>query len=285
MGTGANLISFLDCDSHASSAMIGTPSVPDPKDFNPLSRFSDRVEDYVLYRPSYPSSVISFLAANAGLSTASAVADIGSGTGIFTRLLLDTGASVVAVEPNDAMRHAAETALNHRPNFRSVKGTAEATGLPDESVSLITSAQAFHWFDPAAARKEFRRISMVRGTCALIWNTAVAGASEFGIGYEQIKESSASESDRVRHEDSEKSGRFDMLFGAGNWERHVFENSQSLDLKGVKGRMLSSSYAPKEGHPRHGPMIKALEMLFDRCQKDGLIPIEYTTKVFFGRIA
>jgi SAM-dependent methyltransferase len=255
------------------------------RDADPLSRFSDRVEDYVRYRPTYPPAVIQFLSANAGLSSASIVADIGSGTGIFTRMLLDAGAEVFAVEPNDAMRNSAEMELGRLSNFRSVKGTAEATGLPDDSVSLITSAQAFHWFEPATSRKEFRRIIKAGGWCALIWNTMITGASEFGIGYEQIKEAFGSESGRVRHEDIEKSDRFDTHFGAENWQKQAFENSQRLDLKGMKGRLLSSSYAPKEGHPQHQPMIAALEVLFHRCQRDGFIQIEYTTDLFLGRLA
>lgn len=113
----------------------------------------------------------------------------------------------------------------------------------------------------------------------------IAGNSEFGIGYEQIKELFASESGRVRHENIEKSGGFDTLFGTGNWGKHVFTNSQRLDLNGLKGRMLSSSYAPKEGHPRHRPMMAALEILFDRCQEDGFIQIEYATDLFLGQLA
>ena len=260
------------------------PKEPESKNADPLSRFSDRVEDYVRYRPSYPSGVIRLLEANAGLSAKSAAADIGSGTGIFTRMLLDTGAKVFAVEPNDAMRTSAEAELGGRPNFRSVKGTAEATGLPTASVSLVTSAQAFHWFDPAGSREEFRRILKPGGWCALIWNTMNADSSEFGVGYERITKEFGSGFGRVRHEDIVKSGRLDLFFDAGHWRKHVFENSQKLDFKGLKGRLLSSSYAPKEGLPQHRPMIEALEALFDRCQGDGLIRIEYSTNVFLGQL-
>jgi SAM-dependent methyltransferase len=252
---------------------------------DPLSRFSDRVDDYVRYRPSYPPEVIHCLAKNAGLSRQSVVADIGSGTGIFTRMLLGTGAVVFAVEPNDAMRTSAEAELSPRSNFKSVKGTAEGTGLPDASISLITSAQAFHWFEPAASRNEFLRIVKLGGSCALIWNTMIAGKSEFGIGYERIKEEFGFKTGRVRHESVEKSGRLDTFFGAGSWGKHTFENSQKLDLKGLVGRLLSSSYAPKEGHTQHGPMTKALEALFDRCHENGFIRIEYATDVFLGRMA
>jgi SAM-dependent methyltransferase len=212
------------------------------------------------------------------------VADVGSGTGIFTRLLLGTGARVLAVEPNDPMRAAAEQDLRGFANFESVRGTAEATGLPDASVSLVTSAQAFHWFDPEGTRREFGRILGRGGSCAVIWNTSIVDASEFALGYERIKEEFGTDFQRVRHESIESSGRFDAFFGAGTWTREDFENSQTLDLAGLKGRLLSSSYAPKEGHPRHPAMIAALEALFERCRKDNLIRMEYRTKVFLGRL-
>jgi len=262
-----------------------TASASESGDLNPLRRFSDRVEDYVRYRPGYPAGVIRALCARAGLAETKAVADVGSGTGIFTGLLLGTGARVFAVEPNDAMRHAAETEFRARPNFMSVKGTAEATGLEDHSVSLVTCAQAFHWFDPALARLEFRRILVPDGWCALIWNTAIVGGSDFAVGYERIKEEFGTDFQRVRHENIEKTGRFGAFFGAGGWERQIFENSQTLDFVGLKGRLLSSSYAPKEGHARYGEMMAALRELFDRCRSGGVVRMDYKTELFLGRPA
>jgi ubiquinone/menaquinone biosynthesis C-methylase UbiE len=219
-----------------------------------------------------------------GLSEGTVVADVGSGTGIFTRLLLDAGATVFAVEPNDAMRGAAESDLQSRPRFTSVSGSAEATGLGNASVSLITCAQAFHWFDVAATRLEFRRILAPGGHCALIWNTAVIGRTEFSVGYERIKDEFGTDFRQVRHETLEKEGRFDAFFGQGGWQKECFENFQALDLAGLKGRLLSSSYAPKEGQPGFDRMILSLESLFGRCQSEGLIRMDYTTEIFYGRM-
>ena len=188
-----------------------------------------------------------------------------------------------AVEPNDAMRGAAEAELRGDPNFVSVKGTAEATGLRDHSVSLVTCAQAFHWFDAAKARREFVRILAPGGSCALVCNTAVVDASDFAAGYERIKEEFGTDFTRVRHETLEKAGRFDAFFGAGRWERRVFANSQTLDFAGLRGRLLSSSYAPRQGHPRHPAMLAALRELFDRCQQGGAVRMEYETELFLGR--
>jgi SAM-dependent methyltransferase len=256
---------------------------PDAIPADPLRRFSDRVDDYVRHRPSYPRGVIALLREQAGLGEASVVADIGSGTGIFTRLLLGAGARVWAVEPNDAMRQAAEAEFRDRAAFTSIRGTAEATGLPERSVSLVTCAQAFHWFDAAAARREFMRILEPGGRCALIWNTPLATGTEFAIGYERIKQEFGTDFKRVRHENIEKTGRFPAFFGGGAWHKTCLENSQTLDLEGLKGRLLSSSYAPNLGHPRYGAMIEALEGLFQRCQQEGVVRMDYATEVFLGR--
>jgi SAM-dependent methyltransferase len=260
------------------------PSPDDLKtELNSLSRFSDRVQDYVRYRPSYPASVIEFLREQAGLAADVTVADVGAGTGIFTRLLLDAGARVYAVEPNDAMRVAAESDLGNRAGFISVKGTAESTNLMDRSVFLVTCVQAFHWFDAAAARGEFLRILRPRGQCALIWNTSIL-EGKFALGYEEIKSKFGTDFQRVRHESLKNGEIFGLFFGSEGWVKHTFENAQMLDWEGLKGRLLSSSYAPKEGHSSHGPMLVALKTLFDRCQKNGIVRMEYETELYMGRL-
>lgn len=216
-------------------------------DLDPLRRFSDRVEDYVRYRPTYPAGVIELLSANCGLSDSSVVADVGAGTGIFTRLLLGTGATVFAVEPNDAMQAAAQNALSSSPRFISVNGTAEATGLKERSVSIVTCAQAFHWFDPARTRSEFRRILQPSGWCALIWNSRVTAGSAFAVGFERIVREFGTARERVRHEDFEREGRFDEFFGAGRWTKRTFEHTTALSFEALAGRLLSASYVPKAG--------------------------------------
>src|ERR1700761_3606187 len=109
---------------------------------NSTERFSSRVENYIKYRPSYPPAVLELLSGRCGLAATSTVADVGSGTGILTELLLETGAEVFAVEPNREMRTAAERLLSDYGRCRSVTGTAEATTLPDTCVDLITASQA-----------------------------------------------------------------------------------------------------------------------------------------------
>ena len=124
---------------------------------DPTRRFSGRVENYARYRPGYTAGVLDILAAEMGFSEQSVVADVGSGTGISTRLFLDHGNEVFAVEPNADMRAAAEAALQANPRFHSIAATAEATGLPAASIDLVVAGQAFHWFRVAETRREFMR--------------------------------------------------------------------------------------------------------------------------------
>jgi len=249
---------------------------------DPLRRFTDRVEDYVRYRPNYPAALLQFLGERAGLSQASRLADVGSGTGIFTAQLLELVGEVWAVEPNAAMRAAAEVQLGSRAGFHSVAGTSEATGLPDHAVAAVTCAQAFHWFKPAETRREFQRILVPGGWCALVWNTSKQDGSPFAAGYERIKADFGTDFGAIRHEDI-PTARFAAFFGPGGWEKSVFAHAQTFDLPGLKGRLLSSSYASKAGHPRHLPMIAAVEALFARCQEGGLVRMNYDTELLLGR--
>lgn len=153
---------------------------------SPTDRFSDRVENYVRYRPSYPAAVLDVLREEIGLTPDWSIADVGSGTGISAALLLDNGNEVFAVEPNGPMRAAAEKLLAPYPKFHAVDGTAEATTLDARSVDAVVAAQAFHWFDPAAFGGECRRILKPNGWAVLLWNARRLDATPFLRGYEEL---------------------------------------------------------------------------------------------------
>jgi SAM-dependent methyltransferase len=244
-------------------------------------RFTDRVTDYVKYRPSYPRDVVKFLHENCGLAEGARVADIGAGTGISSRLFLDAGHSVVAVEPNQAMRAAADAWLGHHAGYASVSGTAEATTLRDASVDLVIAAQAFHWFDPAAARHEFARILAPRGLVALFWNSRLLDDTPFLAGYEALLQRFSDDYQTVseRYADDDSMAAW---FGEGLTHKARFPNAQRLDFDGLKGRLMSSSYAPRAGHPNHEPMLASLRELFDRTARDGTVEFAYETCVYAG---
>ncbi|HEY0866428.1 MAG TPA: class I SAM-dependent methyltransferase [Fimbriimonas sp.] len=243
-------------------------------------RFTTRVANYVSYRPSYPREVVALLQAECGLRSGSPVADVGSGTGIFSRLLLDVGAEVLAVEPNDAMRAAAESWLGDEPGFRSIKGTAEATGLTEASVGLVTSAQAFHWFDRERARSEFRRILAPGGSVALVWNERLSD-SPFLQAYDETLKTYSDEYEQVRSRDVGES-EVAAFFGPVGCRTAFFSNLQSLDLPAFLGRVMSSSYSPQQGHPSHEPFVEALRQLFAEHREADRVVFRYETRVYYG---
>src|SRR5260370_38153232 len=146
-------------------------------------RFSNRVADYVRYRPSYPSALVDLLRDECGLRPDHVIADVGSGTGILSKMFLENGNRVFGVEPNDEMRRAGEEYLSACKKFSSIVGSAEATTLPDAGVDFVTVAQAFHWFEPEKTRAEFRRILRSQGWVVAVWNFRDKESS-FAKGYE-----------------------------------------------------------------------------------------------------
>lgn len=249
---------------------------------DPTGRFSSRVDDYVRYRPSYPEAVVELLARECGLSAASTVADIGSGTGFLAQLLLDAGCRVIGVEPNGEMRRAGDQFLAGYEKFSSVGGRAEETGLADASIDLVTAAQAFHWFDPAGTRAEFVRILRAPRWVALVWNEReVRGA--FLEGYEDLLLRYAPEYAKVDHRQID-ADRIAKFFGHGNWKLATFPNTQEFDLEGVRGRLRSSSYAPRPGEPGYEAITSGLDRIFEAHAVNGRVSFLYRTNLYYGTL-
>ncbi|MBX7169750.1 MAG: class I SAM-dependent methyltransferase [Pyrinomonadaceae bacterium] len=245
-------------------------------------RFSNRVENYVKFRPSYPSEVLQVFRDEMNLQTASIIADIGSGTGISAKIFLENGNEVFGIEPNQPMREASGVFLQNFLKFHSINGTAENTTLEDNSVDIIIAAQAFHWFDKAKTRIEFRRILRDNGFTALIWNERQLNSNEFLREYESFLIKFGSDYKQVRHENVSEDKIAD--FFEKPFRKKTFLNSQTLDFSGLKGRVLSSSYMPSAEDTRFGEMEKELKQLFTRFQKNDTIEILYDTNIYFGQL-
>jgi SAM-dependent methyltransferase len=245
-------------------------------------RFSSRVQDYVRYRPGYPLEIIDLLRRECGLTPESVIADVASGTGLWTRLLLENGNRVYAVEPNNEMREAGEQLLASYRRLVSVAGRAEATTLRNQSVDFVTAAQAAHWFDRDGARQEFARILKPGGWCVLIWNQRRTGSTPFLLDYEQLSLSYGTDYKEIRHENT--TAVIDKFFAPMPFKARTFEYRQEFDFAGLKGRLLSSSYIPGPDHPRYAPMLEELRHIFERNQVNGRVYIDYDTRVFYGHI-
>ncbi len=249
---------------------------------NSKTRFSDRVENYVKYRPHYPPEIIDYLKSYNILTDDSAIADIGSGTGISTELFLKNGNIVYGIEPNKEMREAAERIFADSPNFISINATAEESTLQNNSIDLIIAGQAFHWFDVEKAKTEFKRILKPERCVVLIWNKRKRGGSPFQEEYEQLLLKYGTDYKEVGHQNIGKEGLND-LFG-GKYELKNFDNEQLFDFEGFKGRLLSSSYAPNPGDSNYEPMIEELKKMFEKYNESGKVRFEYVTEVYKGKV-
>lgn len=129
--------------------------------------FSVAADDYVRGRPDYPREILGWLRDDLGVGPGATVVDLAAGTGKFTARLVEAGASVIAVEPVDAMRERLADAL---PDVPALSGTATSIPLGDGSADFVVCAQAFHWFATPAALAEIRRVLRPGGRFGLVWN-------------------------------------------------------------------------------------------------------------------
>jgi ubiquinone/menaquinone biosynthesis C-methylase UbiE len=246
-------------------------------------RFSNRVADYVRYRPGYPSAVRDVLRSECGLKSGHVVADIGSGTGFLSELFLKNGNRVFGVEPNEAMRLAGEEYLASYDGYASINGSAESTTLDDAGVDFVTSGQAFHWFDQNPARVEFTRILKPSGWVVVIWNERLTDTTpflrdyeallrKFGTDYATVKESYPSE-EHMRE-----------FFGTSPYNSRTLPNFQEFDFDGIAGRLRSSSFIPAADAPNFAPMIEELQRIFTENNHGDRVRLEYSTHIYFGHL-
>lgn len=245
-------------------------------------RFSNRVDDYVRFRPGYPDALVVDMLRLSGCNASATIADFGSGTGIFTELLLQQGMEVYAVEPNQAMRRAAEQRLAGNTRFHSIAASAENSGLVAASLDLVTAAQAFHWFNNDATRNEFRRILKPAGQLALVWNRRDTSQA-FQMAYDQLLREFAPEYGKVNHLDL-ASEQIDGFFADAGPQRLDYQHSQRLDFASLLGRLKSASYCPDVASRHYIPLVNELLALFDQHARQGHIDFDYVCQLFLGPV-
>jgi hypothetical protein len=237
-----------------------------------FERFNSKSAEYEKGRPSYPLTALEHVCKEAGLSFEMAVADIGAGTGLLTKTLRRCFNDVTAIEPNDEMRSLIKGS--------SFKGTAEATGLSDQSVNAIFAAQAFHWFHPDKTRREFQRILKGPRCVVLIWNDRAKASHALG-DLEILMSRLQGKSDQKLHGDDKAIRSF---FSENPVQYAEFPNPTSLNREAFCAMVLSRSYAPAKGSTEYESLVTELNALFDEHAVHSLFSIEYTTRVYWGRL-
>lgn len=244
-------------------------------------RFTDRVENYHLYRPSYAVAFLKDLERLKKSDVDNKVAEIGSGTGILTKQMLHAKWQVIGIEPNDAMRSVAETQLKQFTDFRSVKGSAESTTLDEKSIDMIIAAQAFHWFEPEEARKEFIRVLKPEGKVVLVWNIR-QHSTAFLKAYEDFLHRYSTDYQLVDHQ------RFDWKgvaqFFRDHFQRKEVPNPQFMNWQQLWGYYQSCSYALPPDHPEFEQSKTALYKIFEKHAKRGKINMLYHTIWYTGSL-
>ena len=251
----------------------------------PKTRFSDRVTHYLKARPGYPRAVLTLLQQECGLSVASTVVDVASGTGLFAKVLCESGCRVIGVEPNAEMRAAGEAQLAGCERFQMLEGCAESLPLANGSADLITVAQAFHWLDLPAARCEFIRVLKPNGWAVVVWNDRHVTGSRLAGDYENLVVRFGTDYSDVQHRAKDTDACYAEFFGHTGYRRASYPNAQQLDYDGFVARVLSSSYMPGPKDEHFAAMMTEVARVFRAHENAGVVRIEYTTSVIFGQMA
>ena len=233
-------------------------------------RFSDLATAYVAARPSYPVESVDILIDGLGDPASLAVADLGAGTGISSRVIAARGPRVFAIEPNAKMRDAA--ASDERVGW--VNGTAEATTLPDASVDLVAAFQAWHWVDHPAGVAEARRILRPGGRMAAIYNERDE-RDPFTAGYGAVVMKYATDATEERRANALAAF---ATIDPGRTKRFEYGNIHQLDRAGVHKRADSSSYLPQKNDAARA-MHAELDALVDAYEQDGVVDMHLVTLV------
>lgn len=274
----SRVVGSRSCHVHGKITPM-TEQVRDPK-----MRFSDRVDDYIKYRPRYGREVVAALASACGLQPHHVMADVGCGTGFSAEPFLQNGNRVIGIEPNREMREAGKSFLASYNNFEMREGTAEQTGLPDDSVDFVIAGQAFHWFNRQPTRAEFARILHPDGWCALIWHDRSTDATPFLRAYEEFLQRHAVDYNQVVHREVANFEVLREFFAPCEVKLITLPAEQRFDLDGLGGRIRSSSYMPREG-PKAEAMLVEVPKLFSSFQHEGEVVLQYETKIFYGHLA
>lgn len=246
---------------------------------DPTKLYSTKAKKYFRFRPDFNPEAIDSFVEISGLEQESRVADIGSGTGMLTRHLLDHFDIVYAIEPNDAMRTVSEDNLKEVIGFHSISAPAENIPLPGNSVDLITVGQAIHWFQPEPALVEFQRIAKPGTWLLLATITTMDAELKNAIGGIFTEENGIPPKSK-QAPSSEVS--INYYFAKGKYETRLFPHVHPETWESFLGGIGSASFAPDENHPLYKNFERATRHVFNRFSHAGILHWEIATEISFG---
>jgi len=247
-------------------------SAPDSRE-----RFSSQAALYARYRPSYPPELYHWILATAGVGPGASALDLACGTGLSTRPLAELGLEVVGIDPNEKMLAEAVA----EGGARYARGESTATGLPDQSVDLVTVAQAFHWLDIPATLREIHRVLRPGRSAVAYWNIrdlSPGFMSEYDDSLRRFSREYA-----IIDKPIETSEQIRRAEGVRDVREAEFGYRQDFDLEGFLGRVYSSSYVV-HGVKDHEPFRRELRATFERHARAGRIEFRYRTIALAWRL-
>lgn len=250
---------------------------------NSKAKFTGKSSLYDRYRPGYPKRFFielftKYISGNDNF----VIADIGAGTGIFTELIASIGTDIIAIEPNDEMRAILKERMEDFKQVTCLNGSAENSGVGDKSVDIVTVAQAFHWFDAVAFKKECQRILKKNGLVMLIWNSRDHSSN---LNKETAKISKKYCPNFQGFSGGINIERLDLhQFFSNGYEHYAVSNPLKMDKEHFIGRNLSASYAPKKEDIFYDEFVDELGFLFEKYSKDQTILVPNDLHVYVGAI-
>ena len=243
-------------------------------ELHPATRGFERAELYERGRPSYPRAAVDRIVSRLDLRPGRTVLDLAAGTGKLTRLLVPSGAALIAVEPVLEMRRALE---QHVPEAAALAGTAERIPLVDRSVDAVTVGQAFHWFRQDEALREIHRVLRPGGGVALIWN-ARDERHPVQAALSEVIDPLEADTPRRKQRDWRSlladSGLFDRC------ERALFEHEQEVDEQGLVERVTSISFIATAPHEVRDEVEERVRSIARAARQP--IKLSYMTELYLG---
>ena len=251
-----------------------------------MTLFAGKAERYARYRTDYPREMIEAALNAVHLAKSDVVADVGSGTGMLARWILERGNRVLGVEPDAGMRSFAERQFaSEARDFVGVQGSAEETNLPDFSVDVIVVGNAFHYFDPVRARAEAMRILRRPGRALIAGHASAHEPNAFMKAYSRFLEGIADRETWTFHHTDRFESSLPTFFGNDSFGKEdALQTSHPLSWDALAGRFQSTSLMPSEGDGRGQQVLAELQDVFEKFAVAGMVEFQLRWRYAWGTL-
>lgn len=244
--------------------------------------FTGKQEDYSKYRPTYPIELFDFLAKEFNIEN-KVIAELGAGTGKFTKIASSYCKKIYYVEPNIDMIDIGRDYCSNCKNIVYISKGAESTELPSDSMDMVLAVQSFHWFNKKEVKKEVNRILRPDGDFAIIWTNWKEDEGTFGKEYfEYINMWNTKLTGKnYQHKNVNERKNF---FKNGFYKTYKFTHDKDYNVNMLIGLSKSLSFAPKKGYKYYDEFLDGVISIFNKYKKDNVVRFDFNTEMYIGKI-